>query len=280
MRISIITVVRNSAATIENCLLSVSGQTVPAEHIVVDGQSTDGTLELLAQAQIRNPQLQVISEPDKGMYDAMRKGIERASGDVIGCLNADDFYANTRVLERISGLFADPEVHTCYGDLVYIRGPGRDGPRVKVRQVDSQFRLPGENIVRRWRAGVMSPQAFYWGWMPPHPTFFVRRNVYQEHGLFRLDLGTAADYELMLRFLVKHRVTTRYIPEVLVKMLVGGVSNASFRNRLRANRYDRKAWTVNGLKPYPWTLVLKPVRKVGQWSNESIRQLACRAMGL
>ena len=111
----------------------------------------------------------------------------------------------------------------------------------------------------------MSARAFHWGWMPPHPTFFVRRTVYQQHGQFRLDLGTSADYELMLRLLVKHRITTRYLPQVLVKMLVGGVSNASMRNRLRANRNDRRAWSVNGLRPYPWTLWLKPMRKLGQW---------------
>jgi glycosyltransferase len=102
--------------------------------------------------------------------------------------------------------------------------------------------------------------------MPPHPTFFVRRSVYERLGLFRLDLGTAADYELMLRFLVKYRITTRYIPQVLVKMRVGGASNASLRNRLAAHRNDRKAWTVNGLRPYPWTLWLKPLRKIGQWA--------------
>jgi len=246
MLISVVTVVRNSARTIQHCLASVQQQPVSPEHIVVDGQSTDGTLEILHQAQAGNPRLDMISEADTGIYDAMGKGLARARGEVIGCLNADDFYATSTVLERVSEVFADPAIDSCYGDLVFVDHPG-------------------EKVVRRWHAGRMSSRAFYWGWMPPHPTFFVRRSVYERYGGFRLDLGTAADYELMLRFLVKHRITTCYIPAVLVKMRVGGVSNASLRNRLLAHQYDRKAWTVNGLRPYPWTLLLKPVRKLGQW---------------
>jgi glycosyltransferase len=122
-----------------------------------------------------------------------------------------------------------------------------------------------EKVVRVWRSGGFAPGKFYWGWMPPHPTFFVRRSVYQRLGGFNLDLGSAADYELMLRFLVRHRLKTAYIPEVLVKMRTGGISNRSLLNRLKANRMDRRAWEVNGLRPYPWTLPLKPLRKIGQW---------------
>jgi glycosyltransferase len=125
--------------------------------------------------------------------------------------------------------------------------------------------LPQERVLRRWRPGSHGPRSFYWGWMPPHPTFFVRRELYHRFGGFRTDLASAADYELMLRFLVRHQVRATYIPEVLVKMRVGGVSTASVRNRWRANRMDRQAWKVNGLRPYPWTLWLKPLRKVGQW---------------
>jgi hypothetical protein len=106
---------------------------------------------------------------------------------------------------------------------------------------------------------------FYWGWMPPHPTFFVRRRVYERHGGFRLDLGSAADYEFMLRVMVKHRIRTVYLPRVLVRMRVGGASNVTVGNRVRANRMDREAWRVNGLRPYGWTLWMKPLRKVPQW---------------
>ena len=120
-------------------------------------------------------------------------------------------------------------------------------------------------IKRYWRAGDYDAGRFYWGWMPPHPTFFVRRSVYEKHGLFNLELGSAADYELMLRFLLKNNVSTAYIPEVLVKMRMGGKSNASFMNRYRANRNDKLAWEVNGLRPYPWTFMLKPLRKIPQY---------------
>jgi glycosyltransferase len=149
--------------------------------------------------------------------------------------------------------------------LLYVRQRRSRAVSHPLENERGQFRLPGEQVARLWQAGRCSPRAFYWGWMPPHPTFFVRHSIYEKHGLFRLDLGTSADYELMLRFLLKCGVRARYIPEVLVKMLVGGVSNYSIRNRILANRNDRKAWTANGLKPYPWTLLMKPFRKLGQW---------------
>jgi glycosyltransferase len=263
--ISVVTVVRNGAATIVNCLESVRQQTTPAEHIVIDGQSTDGTLDLLREGQSSSPYLTFISEADKGLYDAMSKGIFRAKGDIVGQLNSDDFYASDRVLEWVVQAFADPTVESCYGDLLYVRRTGAGEPRARIENAEGEFRLSDERVVRRWRAGSGSPRAFYWGWMPPHPTFFVRRSVYERHGMFRLDLGTAADYELMLRLLLKHRITTCYIPQVLVKMMLGGVSNSSVRNRLRANRNDRRSWAVNGLKPYPWTLLMKPLRKLSQW---------------
>jgi glycosyltransferase len=123
----------------------------------------------------------------------------------------------------------------------------------------------GSFIVRYWCSGTFQPQKFYWGWMPPHPTFYLRRSVYEKYGLFNLELGSAADYEIMLRFLLKHRIRVAYIPEVMVHMRTGGTSNASVGNRLRANRMDRKAWEVNGLRPYPWTLPAKPLRKIPQW---------------
>jgi glycosyltransferase involved in cell wall biosynthesis len=189
----------------------------------------------------------IVSESDQGIYDAMNKGIRLAQGDIVGILNADDFYASSDILAKVAAIFADPAIDACYGDLVYMDSTDTG------------------KVVRYWRSGAFSPRKFYWGWMPPHPTFFVRRWVYERFGLFNLDLGSAADYELMLRFLVKHQINVAYIPEVLVKMRTGGVSNVSLQNRLKANRMDRKAWTINALKPYPWTLWLKPLRKIGQW---------------
>jgi glycosyltransferase len=242
--ISIITSTLNSALTIRDCLNSVSNQQGNFEHIVIDGVSSDETLDVLNSFPYLS---KIISEPDKGIYDAMNKGISLASGNVIGILNSDDFYANSGILEKVAEAFEDPGVDSCYGDLVYV-DPSDTA-----------------HLIRYWRSGHYNRENFYLGWMPPHPTFFVRRWVYEKYGLFNLDLGSAADYELMLRFLVKHTITTVYIPEVLVKMRAGGVSNMSLKNRIRANRMDRRAWEVNELKPYPWTTYLKPLRKIKQY---------------
>lgn len=244
--ISVITVTLNAEKTLATCLDSVLGQRgVEVEAVVKDGGSSDGTLALLEG--YRERLAVVISEPDKGLYAAMNRALELARGEVVGILNADDYYPHPEVLARVAALFADPQVEACYGDLCYVD------------------REEGQRVVRYWRAGEYRPHHFYWGWMPPHPTFFVRRTLYQRYGAFSLELGSAADYELMLRLLLRHRVGVAYLPEVLVHMRSGGVSSASLANRLRANRMDRKAWALNGLRPYPWTLWCKPLRKVGQW---------------
>ncbi len=242
---SLITATYNTAATLPHCLESVANQTLQPEHLLIDGCSTDRTLEIARE--YAGHQLQIFSEPDNGIYDAMNKGISKATGDIVGILNADDFYASPFVLENVAKVFEDSSVDACYGDLCYVDYQDTD------------------KVVRYWRSNKYNYQKFYWGWMPPHPTFFVRKSVYQKYGLFNLDLGSAADYELMLRFLVRHHLKTAYIPKVLVKMRIGGVSNATFTNRIKANRMDRLAWSVNGLRPYPWTLTLKPLRKIGQW---------------
>ncbi len=224
---------------------SLAKQDVSLEHIIVDGGSNDTSLSVIEK--YRTPMTRIISEPDNGIYDAMNKGIQLASGRIIGILNADDFYPENTTLKTVLQCFNDPKVDACYGDLLYVANDDTD------------------KIVRNWKSGSFSPEKFYWGWMPPHPTFFVRQSVYEKHGRFNLQLGSAADYELMLRFLVKHGVTARYIPRVLVKMRTGGISNAAISNRIQANQMDRKAWKINELKPYPWTLTMKPLRKIGQW---------------
>jgi len=243
--VSIITATFNAETTLSDCIESVSEQSVDVEHIIIDGASTDGTLKLVEH--YRDSLAKVVSEPDKGIYDAMNKGLKLATGDVIGILNADDFYSSGDVLEKISAIFSDADVDACYGDLVY---------------VDSK---DTNKVTRYWHSSKFNSRKFYWGWMPPHPTFFVRRSVYEKQGLFNLNLGSAADYEIMLRFLLKQRLKVVYIPEVLVRMRTGGESNVSLSNRLKANRNDKKAWVVNGLRPYPWTILFKPLRKVGQW---------------
>jgi len=246
MKISIITVSLNSAENIADCIKSVVSQDYQDfEYILIDGGSSDGTIEIINKWRTRDSI--VLSEADSGFYDALNKGIGMASGDVIGILNADDVYANDRVLKKVAVCLEEGMVDSCYGDLVY------------VDPIDSG------HVRRYWRAGNYSAKSFLQGWMPPHPTFFVRSKVYQRYGGFNLELGTAADYELMLRFLARYKITTSYIPEVLVKMRMGGQSNATLLRRLAANRMDRKAWQVNGLKPCPWTLLLKPLSKIGQY---------------
>jgi glycosyltransferase len=252
--ITIITAVYNGSSTIADCLKSVNSQTVSVDHIIIDGASTDNSLELVRQI---SPHTRILSEPDHGIYDAMNKGIALATGDIVGILNADDFYASPDVLAHVAKVFADPLVDACYGDLLYV---AETQSPLTNQQQSAAFKT-----IRYWKSGAFNPDKFYWGWMPPHPTFFVRRRLYDQFGFFNLNLGSASDYELMLRFLLKHKAATVYIPEILVKMRTGGASNANISNRIKANQMDRQAWEVNGLKPYPWTLYLKPLRKLSQW---------------
>ena len=246
--ITLITVTYNASDHLRDCLDSVREQDIDVEHILIDGASTDATLTILEQYQ--DHLALVISEKDEGLYHAINKGIGLAKGDVIGILNADDCYSSSDTLSKVADAFSDEDVDAVYGDLVYVQ------------------RNNTEKVVRTWRSGEYRPRKFYQGWMPPHPTFFVRSWVYEQYGLFNPELGTAADYELMLRMLLKHGIHAAYIPEVLVKMRTGGMSNQSLKNRLKANLMDRKAWTVNDLSPYPWTLWMKPLRKIGQWVNK------------
>ena len=248
MKISIITVAYNAEATIAEAVASVVSQRQDGfelEYIIVDGASTDETLAALEPHS--DGIAHIISEPDRGLYDAMNKGVAAATGDFIGILNADDTYAHNGVLAAVAARLEETGADALYGDLDYVAADGSG------------------RVVRRWRSGEMGPRSFLRGWMPPHPTFFLAKSVYAEHGVYSLDLRSAADYELMLRMLHKHRVRATYLPDVLVKMRTGGVSNASWGNRLRANREDRRAWRMNGLRPMPWTLVIKPLRKLGQW---------------
>lgn len=246
VKISVITTCYNCSATIRDCLLSVENQHFHNyEHIIVEAKSTDESLKEITSH--CSSKCRVSSEPDKGIYDGMNKGISLATGDVIGFLNSDDFYSDNDVLEEIARAFEENDIDCCYGDLQYVDA-------VDVGEVK-----------RNWIAGNYDSTKIRWGWMPPHPTFYVRKSFYEKFGLYKLGFGTAADYELMIRFLMKHHARVVYIPKVLVKMRTGGASNVNLVSRIKANRMDKLAWKDNGLKPYPWTILCKPLRKIGQW---------------
>lgn len=245
MKISIITACYNSSATIGDTLKSVTEQDYKnIEHIIVDGASTDDTLQIVKQF----PHVaKVVSEKDDGIYDAMNKGISLATGEVIGILNSDDVYTSNSAVSKVMKAFEAKDAEAVYADLQYVKFDNLN------------------KITRTWHSGEFSKRKFYFGWMPPHPTFFVRKHVYQKIGNFNCALKSAADYEFMLRVLLKNDFKPYYIPEVLVKMRAGGMSNATLGNRMRANREDREAWRINNISPYFFTIPFKPLRKVLQF---------------
>lgn len=215
MKISIITVCYNSAATIRNTIDSIASQQYSdREHIVVDGASQDGTMEIIKNA---SSVAQYVSEADKGIYDAMNKGIKMSTGEIVGILNSDDYYADDTVLGQVAEVFKNPEIQACYADLVY------------VDQQDTS------RVVRYWRSRDFEPGLFKSGWMPAHPTFFVRRKVYEQYGDFDLSYPRQADFELTMRLLEVHKIRAVYVPRIWVKMRVGGASNNSFIGVLKGN---------------------------------------------
>jgi len=228
MKVSIVTVCFNSAATIEDTIRSVRGQTYESlEHIIVDGGSTDGTQEIVSRYNGRIKKF--ISEPDRGIYDAMNKGLALVTGEVVAFLNADDVYASPIVIGDIATTMSADRADGVYGDLVYVRSP------------DSR------RILRYWRAGEYRPRAFYRGWVPPHPTFFCRTALYRELGGFDPAYRIAGDFELMLRFIEKNGISVRYIPKPLVRMRAGGRAN-TVRGMIQGNREIVHAFRRNGLE--------------------------------
>jgi len=244
MKISIITVCLNSVETIENTIKSVLSQNYNGiEYIVVDGGSTDGTLEILTK--YRDRIHKYISEPDKGVYDAMNNGIRLATGDIIATLNSDDLYADETIVSRMVELIQENGLDAAYGDLAYIASDNSG------------------HVRRFWKAGVYKRGAFSHGWVIPHPTFFCRKQVFEKYGYFNEKFQVAADFELLLRFIEKHQIKVGYLPKVIVKMRAGGRANV-LRGIIRGNWEIIGSFRRNNLRLSPWFFVHKPVTKISQ----------------
>lgn len=230
MKISVITVSYNSAATIADTVRSVACQShTDIEHLVIDGLSTDDTVKVVESN--RHPNLMLSSEPDMGIYDAMNKGLARATGDIIGFLNADDFFADAEVLTRVAQAFeSDPRIEACFGDLVYVSEDNR-------------------KVVRYWKSRPYEKGNFAHGWCPAHPTFYIRRTALNRLGQFDLNYRLAADAEFMMRYLERGGIQSTHIPHIQVRMRLGGATNQSWRNIVRQNREILQAFKKNCI-PY------------------------------
>jgi len=245
MKISVITAVYNNKETIRDALNSVLEQTYKdIEYIVIDGASTDGTLEIIKEYEDKIDT--VVSEKDGGIYDALNKGISNATGDIICFLHSDDIYADKDVLSKVNNVFEKEQVDSIYGDLVY----------VKKENINK--------VVRYWKSGEFKQKKLQNGWMPPHPTFFVKREVYEKYGSFDTSFKIAADYDTVLRFLGVEKITTTYLPEVLIKMRLGGASNRSLENLKKKTKEDIKALKKNKIGGYR-TILMKNISKLPQF---------------
>jgi len=244
-KISIVTVCYNSRKTIRDTIESVFTQKYPyIEYIIVDGGSTDGTLDIINV--YKQKISKVVSEPDNGIYDAMNKGIGLATGEVIGTLNSDDFYTDEFVLEKILSVFNDKEVDSIFADLVYVH--------------QGKF----DRVVRYYSAAGFTPNKFAYGWMPPHPTFFVKREIYGKYGFFKTDYKIAADFELLVRFLARHQISYYYLPEVIVKMRTGGLSTRNIKSNWILNREIIRACRENNINTNFFKVYSKYLTKVFQ----------------
>lgn len=245
LKVSVITACRQAASTIADAVASVASQDYPyLEHIVVDGASTDGTLERANS--VPNRISIAISEADSGMYEAMNKGLARASGDIVGILNADDTLASPVTLSRIVACLETFSVDSCYGDLELVAP------------------YNPEKVLRRWKSAPYDHAALLRGWAPPHPTFYVRRSVYERYGNFNPQFSIAADMDLMFRFLAVHKISTHYLDHVLVRMRSGGASNGKLKNILRANWQTYRSLRSHGIPVSPLYPIYKLWRKVLQ----------------
>jgi glycosyltransferase involved in cell wall biosynthesis len=230
MKVSIITVAYNSANTIETTINSVLNQThKDIEYIIVDGNSNDDTLNIIRKYEVAfEGRMSYVSEKDCGIYDAMNKGLKMAQGDVVGILNSDDFFSDTTVVENFVKEF-DNNIDAVYGDVHFVKGENLN------------------KCVRYYSSAIFRPWLLRFGFMPAHPSFYVRKEIYEKYGYYSLDYKIAADYDIMVRFIYNHKIKAKYIKMDFVTMRTGGMSNQSIKNRLITSKEDVKACTTNGL---------------------------------
>lgn len=248
MKISIISATLNSATYIRDCLASINSQSYDnLEHIIIDGASTDSTLERIKLTRTRVTK--ILSEPDKGIYDAINKGLKMVTGDIVGFLHADDTFASTTILENIAETFINKTIDGIYGNLVYINTLNK--------------------VVRTWRSKPFHPKNVLHGWMPPHPTLFLRKEIYEKHGLFDTSFKIAGDYDFILRLMVDEEITLKYIPETITIMRMGGASNRNLMMIARKSYEDYialKKNNVGGLN----TLIMKNLQKIPQLFSKNV----------
>lgn len=245
MKVSIITATYNSAATIADTLQSLDVQTYQnIEYIIIDGASKDNTMQFIKQHCSRVTTM--VCEPDKGIYDALNKGIKAATGDIVGFLHSDDLFAYPNAVQDIVELFEKEQCEAVYGDLEYV---SKDDV---------------SNVVRLWKSGEYKQPMLTSGWMPPHPTFYMKRDLYEKYGVFNLDFKIAADYDSLLRYLWSNNVKMAYLPKVIMKMRVGGASNRSLQNIIQKTKEDIKALKDNGVA-WPKAVIIKNLSKIPQF---------------
>lgn len=243
MKISIITATYNSEAHIADCVRSVNSQTYDnIEHIIIDGASKDNTVKIIEETP--NRVAKIVSEPDKGIYDAMNKGINLATGDVIGILNSDDFFTSNDVTETVADAFNNNDIDALYGDVHFVDPNDLN------------------KCVRYYSSAIFKPSLFRFGFMPAHPSFYMKRECYEKHGLYALDYKISSDFDLLVRYILKEKINCKYLKKDFVTMRTGGVSTENFNSRVTLNREIVKACKKYGIKTNMFLLSLKYLYKI------------------
>jgi len=253
MKISIITITYNSSKTLATTLESVAAQDYPnIEHIIVDGLSKDNTIEIVKQF----PHVaQWISEKDKGLYDALNKGIQMATGDVVGLIHSDDFLASNNAVSKIAKAFKENNVDSIIGDISFVNP-------------DNLIK-----VIRHYSSKTWKPSKFARGYMPAHPAFYCKKELFEKYGYYKMGYKIAADYELLIRFLYTHKVSYKYIPETIVMMRTGGTSNENLKSRIVLNQEIVRACAENGINTNMFKLSLKYSNKVFEYVKPMLNNL-------